>query len=76
MSREPRSEPTIPDEQGLREGLMGAFGIYSNETDITHAVGETGVLRGYVEIFLERGRARHSKGSISFERRMDLQARG
>lgn len=72
MSREPRSEPTIPDAEGLAEGLRGAFGLFVGETDITHAVGETGVLRGTVEVFIEKGRAKHTKGAISFERRIEL----
>jgi hypothetical protein len=76
MAAEPRSEPVIPDAIALTEGLRGAFGIFLAEADISHAVGETGVLRGTVEIFIERGRARHSKGSVSFEHRMELRGRG
>jgi urocanate hydratase len=65
------SEPTIPDEVGLREGLEKAFALFAQETGLAHAVGETGVLRGTVEIFLEKGRGKHYKGSVSFERRLE-----
>lgn len=76
MSREPRSEREVPDEDSLSTGLLSAFGLFVAETDIAHAVGESGVLRGSIEIFLERGLARHTKGSVSFERRMELGPRG
>lgn len=75
MAPELRSEPSIPDADGLSAGLQSAFGLFVAETDIAHAVGETGVLRGTVEVFLERGRARTTKGCVSFERRMEMQAR-
>jgi len=65
------SEPTIPDQVGLTDGLEKAFALFAQETDLSHAVGETGVLRGTVEIFLERGRGKTYKGSISFERRLE-----
>jgi hypothetical protein len=67
----PRSEPLIPDANGLIEGLQSAFALFASEVDLGHAVGETGVLRGQVEIFLEKGRGKHYKGSVSFERRME-----
>lgn len=67
-----RSRPEPPDANSLSEGLLGAFGLFLRETSIAHAVGETGVLRGSVEVFLDHGRAKHTKGSVSFERRMEL----
>lgn len=72
MSHEPRSERIVPEADALSAGLLSAFGLFVAETDIAHAVGETGVLRGTVEIFLERGKGRHTKGSVSFERRLEL----
>lgn len=66
------SEKIVPDADALSTGLRDAFALFCAETSIDHAVGETGVLRGTVEVFLERGRALHTKGGVSFERRLDL----
>jgi hypothetical protein len=76
VSHEPRSERPVPDEDALSAGLLSAFGLFVAETNIGHAVGESGVLRGTIEVFLERGQARHTKGGVSFERRMELGPRG
>lgn len=76
MSQAPRSERETPDADALSAGLLSAFGLFVAETSIDHAAGETGVLRGTVEVLLERGVARHTKGSVSFERRMELGSRG
>ena len=72
MSREPRSEQEAPDADALSAGLLSAFGLFVAETDIGHAAGETGILKGTIEVLLERGKARHTKGSISFERRIEM----
>lgn len=68
------SNPPTADE--LREGLRSAFDMYLAETDLTRAVGENGRLFGTVEIHLERGRARWTKGAIYFERRVDFGGTG
>ena len=72
MPRAPRAPATIPDEQGLKDGIVLALQMYVQEAGLRLAVGETGILRAGVEIFLDQGRAKHSKGSCYFERRMDL----
>lgn len=76
MSHEPRSERVVPDADALSAGLLSAFGLFVAETDIGHAAGESGILRGTVEVLLERGIARNTRGSVSFERRMELGPRG
>lgn len=61
-----------PPEADLREGLRRAFDLYLMETDLTHAVGENGRLFASVEVHLERGFARWTKGAVYFERRIDV----
>jgi hypothetical protein len=72
MARDLGPEPTIPDEQGLREGLVRAVEMFVAETDLSHAVGESGKLRVEVELALDRGRGQHALGSVSFNHRFAL----
>lgn len=76
MTRELRSERAVPDADMLSAGLLSAFGLLVAEADIGHAPGESGVVRGTVEIQLERGIVRGTRGSVSFEHRMELGLRG
>lgn len=71
MAHEPRSEPAIPSHDDLMAGLRHAFEVLCAKTDLSHAVGESGVLRGEVEIFLDRGRGKHYKGAVWFQARME-----
>lgn len=71
MTREPRAEPAVPTQDDLMAGLRQAFEVLCAKTDLGHAVGETGTLRGEVEIFLERGRGKHYKGTVYFQQRME-----
>lgn len=66
------SEQATPDATALREGLRGSLSIFLDESDLRMAVGETGICRVNLEVFLERGKARHAKGAVYFERRLDL----
>lgn len=63
------------DQSALKQGLLGSLSLVLDETDLRHAVGETGTLRASVEIFIERGHARWTKGSVSFEHRRELGGR-
>ena len=73
MSHTPRLEVDAPSADALMAGLRHAFEVLAAKTDLAHAVGETGVLRGEVEIFLERGRGKHYKGAVWFQQRLEPQ---
>lgn len=63
----------VPDEQALRQGLLGASGIYINETPLVHCVGETGIISVTLQMLLEAGKVRWTKGQVAFERKINLQ---
>jgi hypothetical protein len=65
-----RTEPPSADD--LREGLRHALDLFLLETDLSHAVGENGRMTAHVEVHLERGVARWTKGAVAFERRIDM----
>lgn len=64
-----------PDGQALKAGLLGALSIYVDEADLTRAAGETGIVRCQVEVALDKGRVRWTKGSVAFERRIEIGGR-
>lgn len=68
----PPSTHEPPDGAALREGLRGAVSMYVDEADLTRAAGETGFIQCKVEIALDKGRVRFTRGSVAFERRIDI----
>ena len=68
----PKSERVPPSRDQLQEGLLATTGIYVTEADLAHAVGESGTVHLRLELKLERGRVRRSRGSCYFERQMDF----
>lgn len=69
----PNYEP--PDGAALQQGLIDAVGLYVQDADLARAAGETGVIRCVVEIVLDKGRVRFTKGSVAFERRIEIGGR-
>lgn len=64
-----------PDGAALQQGLIDAVGLYVQDADLARAAGETGVIRCVVEIVLDKGRVRFTKGSVAFERRIEIGGR-
>lgn len=64
------SEPLT--QSALKEGIAGALGIFLQDTDLTHAVGEDGMVEARVVLRVEKGRVLYAKGAVSFERRMNI----
>lgn len=73
MARAANQEP--PDEGALRKGLLGALGLYIEEADLSRAPGETGFINVTIQVALDHGRVRFTKGSVFFERRIDIGGR-
>lgn len=63
---------TLPDHERLRSILREAFEVYLADSDISHAVGKNGRLIVDLEIHLDGGLPRWTKGAVSFERRIDV----
>ena len=61
-----------PDGAALKLGLQGAIALYVDEADLSRAAGETGIVRCHVEVALDHGRVRWTKGSVAFERRIEI----
>lgn len=61
-----------PDGAALRDGLRGATSLYIDEADLGRAAGETGFIKLNVEVALDKGRVRFTRGSVAFERRIDI----
>lgn len=65
----------LPDHAKLKDLVREAFDIYLQTTDVSHAVGQHGRLTVALEIHLDGGHPRWTKGQIGFERRIDLGGR-
>ena len=63
---------TLPDHATLKRLLEEAFGIYLQTTDLSHAVGQNGRLTVQLEVHLDGGHPRWTKGAVGFERRIDM----
>lgn len=63
----------LPDHKALKALLQEAFSVYLQTTDVSHAVGQHGRLTVALEIHLDGGRPRWTKGAVGFERRIDMQ---
>lgn len=66
---------SVPDGAALRDGLRGAISMYVDDADLSRAAGETGVIEVKVQIVLDHGRVRFTKGSVAFERRIEIGGR-
>ena len=62
----------LPDHKRLKEILSEAFNVHLSEADLSHAVGKHGRLTVALEIHLDGGHPRWTKGAVGFERRIDL----
>ena len=62
----------LPDHPTLKALLREAFDIYLQSTDVSHAVGQNGRLTVSLEIHLDGGHPRWTKGAVGFERRIDM----
>lgn len=65
----------LPDQSKLRELMREAFDLYLQSTDVTHAIGQNGRLTVSLEIHLDGGHPRWTKGAVGFERRIDIGGR-
>lgn len=65
----------LPDGPALKAGLLGALSIYVDDADLARAAGETGIVRCRVEVALDKGRVRWTKGSVAFERKIEIGGR-
>ena len=63
----------LPDHARLKALLREAFDVYLSGTDVSHAVGQNGRLTVQLEIHLDGGHPRWTKGAVGFERRIDMQ---
>ena len=61
-----------PTQAALKEGISAVLGIALQDTDLTHAVGESGVLEARVSLRVEHGRVIWTKAAVAFERRMSI----
>lgn len=62
----------LPDHSKLKALMREAFEIYLQTTDVSHAVGQNGRLTAHLEIHLDGGHPRWTKGAVGFERRIDM----
>lgn len=70
-----RPDTDLPDGVALREGLRGAVALFIEDADLARAVGETGLVTCHVTIALDHGRVRWTKGSVAFERRIEISSK-
>jgi len=71
----PPSTQEPPDEAALRDGLRRVTDLYIGEADLSKAPGESGFIRVNVEVALDHGRVRFSRGFVAFERRIEIGGR-
>lgn len=71
----PPSTHEPPDGAALQQGLLDATALYIQDADLRRAAGETGVVQLKVEVVLDKGRVRFTRGSVAFERRIEIGGR-
>lgn len=68
----PMTKREPPSREALCEGILGSAATIVRDTDLSHAVGESGLLTLTLTVSLDHGRAQWTKGSLAFERRINL----
>lgn len=68
----PKTNREAADAASLATGLREAAEVTIRDTDLSHAVGHSGVITLSLRVALYNGRAQWTKGSVAFERRIEL----